>query len=230
MTRRIFYLDQFGLSLSALRALGKTQVTISVQQRGPDIGVLRPHAPARRARMMREHLHLGLSRIRDAWRGGEVTLRGDVRLPWTIDGRTTARNAWAIAGLEGVDFIFLHAVDGFRRKRQKPKLGLYTVWGLVAVEVEGQTSGYQEVEDRLVLVRASSEEDACARLEQNWEAYAAPGMNRDGEFFRWKLEKIVDVYELMDHEINLNGTEVYSRLRRRRVRPGDAWSPQRSDD
>lgn len=52
MSRRIYRLDQFGLSLSAFRALGGTPVTISVQQRGPDVSTLRPYPPARRVRKM----------------------------------------------------------------------------------------------------------------------------------------------------------------------------------
>jgi len=82
-----------------------------------------------------------------------------------------------------------------------------------------------DVEDRLVLVRAKSEREAEARLSRKWRAYSKPYLNPYGELVRWKLTEIRDVYELFDDEIDPSGTEVYSRIRTRRMRRGDRWMP-----
>ena len=50
---------------------------------------------------------------------------------------------------------------------------LYTVHGLVAVQVEDQTGGYQTTEERFVLIRARSEVDACNRLAKASKEYAS---------------------------------------------------------
>jgi hypothetical protein len=87
----------------------------------------------------------------------------------------------------------------------------------VAVTIEGQVRGLQTVEDRFVLVRASSFEDAEARLASEWRAYATPYLNSDGNIVRWLLDEIIDVYDVPDDEIRPQGTEVYSKLSARRL-------------
>ncbi len=78
-----------------------------------------------------------------------------------------------------------------------------------------------------MLIRAKSEDDACKRLAKAWKEYADPGMNSKGQFFRWQLEEILDVYELFDADIDLEGgTEVYSRLGKRLARKHPAWHPR----
>jgi hypothetical protein len=87
----------------------------------------------------------------------------------------------------------------------------------VAVTIEGQVRGLQTIEDRFLLVRASSSEDAVARLASEWRAYSRPYLNRDGRIVRWLLDEIIDVYDVPDDEIRPEGTEVYSKLSARRL-------------
>jgi hypothetical protein len=81
-------------------------------------------------------------------------------------------------------------------------------------------------EDRFVLVRASSFEDAKKRLKQQWRKYANPNLNSDVKMVRWTLDKIIDVYDTGETEIHPDGTEVYSKLGRRRMRPQNVWRPK----
>jgi hypothetical protein len=95
----------------------------------------------------------------------------------------------------------------------------------VALQVEGQTSGLQEVEDRFVLVKARSFKDAEERLRPEWERYAQPYINLEGELVRWQLEEVVDVYDVMEDTIDSEGTEVYSSFSFRRMKPEYEWHP-----
>jgi hypothetical protein len=95
--------------------------------------------------------------------------------------------------------------------------------GRVAIQIENHQRGLQSMEDRIVVVKPKSEADAMRRLKKEWQAYAAPFFNYRGEYARWKLEAIEDVYEILDDEINPSGTEVFSRLYRRRRRPETMW-------
>jgi len=81
----------------------------------------------------------------------------------------------------------------------------------------------QTTEDRFILVRASSAEDAKKRLKRQWRDYANPYLNSKGQMVSWSLEKVTDVYDIGETEINPTGTEVYSKLGKRRMRPEYVW-------
>ena len=98
----------------------------------------------------------------------------------------------------------------------------------MALQIEGQTKGLQDVEDRIVVVRAYSEDDAVRRLEREWELYAAPYVNTEGLLVRFQMEEILDV-GLLDREIDPAGDEVYSTFSRRRMKPEYEWHPRRSE-
>jgi hypothetical protein len=172
-------------------------------------------------------LREGLRSIRASWTGASLSVRGRARQPWTLEGTTSARNAALIARSAHVEFVFVEEITGRKRVVKQKAPALFTVHGLVAVQVEDQTDGYQTTEERFVLIRAKSEDDACKRLAKAWKDYADPGMNSMGQFFRWQLEEILDVYELFDADIDLDGgTEVYSRLGKRLARKHPAWHPR----
>jgi hypothetical protein len=103
------------------------------------------------------------------------------------------------------------------------------VWGVVAVQVEGQRSGNVTVEDRLVLVKAFDAQDAVNCLRPEWERYAEPYLNPKGQLVRWKLVGIQDVYEVYDESFSPKGAEVYSRLRTVRMKPEYEWKALRSE-
>jgi glycerol-3-phosphate O-acyltransferase len=84
----------------------------------------------------------------------------------------------------------------------------------------------QHTEDRFVLVHASSWQDAKRRLRQQWRDYATPYLNSEGQMVSWWLERVVDVYETGETQIDPAGTEVYSRLGSRRMRPEFVWHPE----
>jgi hypothetical protein len=83
----------------------------------------------------------------------------------------------------------------------------------------------QGVEDRFVLVRAASFDDAERRLRKEWREYAEPYLNTDGHLVRWQLEAVTDVYSTLEDELDPAGTEVYSKRTRRRVGPKAVWRP-----
>jgi hypothetical protein len=87
----------------------------------------------------------------------------------------------------------------------------------VAIVIESQTQGMQSTEDRFVLVRASSFDDAIKRVAPQWREYATPYLNPSGNVVRWQLDEIVDVYRTDHEDIDPKGTEVYSRLGQRRL-------------
>ena len=84
----------------------------------------------------------------------------------------------------------------------------------------------QNTEDRFVLVRAYSFQDAKRRLRQHWREYAAPYLNSEGQMVSWSFDKVTDVYQTGETKIDPAGTEVYSKLGKRRMRPEYVWHPK----
>jgi hypothetical protein len=83
----------------------------------------------------------------------------------------------------------------------------------------------QTVEERFVLVRAADSDSAVRLLRPHWRQYAEPYLNPYGQFVRWHLEEILEVYPTWENVLDPNGTEVYSRLSSRRLTPARMWRP-----
>jgi hypothetical protein len=142
-------------------------------------------------------------------------------LPTSLTVHAPARDIPALARSSGVRSVHVAALAGYRRKRGSPRaLQWFCVRGLVAIRIERVTSGMQTTEDRFVLVRAHSPDDAIARLKSHWRDYAVPYLNAKGRLVSWSLERVVDVYSLQENSIDPAGTEVYSSLGRRRIPVG----------
>jgi hypothetical protein len=92
-----------------------------------------------------------------------------------------------------------------------------------AIQMEGQTTGLQDYEDRIVMVKARSSEDAENKLQPEFKQYGTPYLNPHGFMARWAFERVLDVYEIWDEEIDPRGVEVFSVLAQRRMKPEHAW-------
>jgi hypothetical protein len=76
------------------------------------------------------------------------------------------------------------------------------------------------------LVRAASFEDAKKRLRKQWREYAKPYLNSEGQMVSWHLDRVLDVYQTCEADIDPAGTEVYSKLGHRRMRSKYVWRPK----
>lgn len=151
-------------------------------------------------------------------RGGRFNrVRGEVRVA----------DIPAIAQLGFVDSIQIENTNGERIKRKvtnKRKEHYYCVKMTVAIQIEGRAKGMQGFEERYILFKASSEDEAVAKAEEAALSYEKAYLNSAGELVRWKVESFGDVYEVVpDNQWNLNGAEVFSIMRNRKLTPERAW-------
>jgi hypothetical protein len=119
--------------------------------------------------------------------------------------------------------LTITSIEGRSARRSQPKLAWHCVWGVVAIQVEGQRGGRIDLEDRFLLVKAYDAEDATNRLGREWERYATPYLNPYGYLVRWQLVSIEDVYALNDDQLSDHGTEVFSRIRSAKMKPEYRW-------
>ncbi len=226
MTATLSGLDSYRLTLTDLRRLGDRPVEVSFTLLPPDYAPLFPLAPAERNAWLRDHLGGQLERVRARWPGGEIVPRLADHLPWTADSVLAARDVPRVLRLPELLFVSVTKIAGLRRKPERRQLAFFAVRARIVIEAEGQTKGSQEVEDRIVLVSAFSFADAERRVIPQLAAEAEPYLNADGEMVRWRLEEIVDVYQLFADAIDPRGTEVYSRIGQRRMKPELEWHPR----
>jgi hypothetical protein len=229
-------LDELGPHVSSLRRLGSRKAFAAVHLKSYNVT-----AQVRRLKPSGRHPYL--ARRVDAWisalqrRFPHLSFQADgkgsaARRPWfelpqSLKVRAAARDLPALARSPGVRSVHVRSLAGHhRRRRPRQTLDWFCVRGLGVIRIEGATSGMQRTEDRFVLVRANDPKDAEGRLVDYWRGYAEPYLNSAGELVSWKLEKVVDVYSLGEDSIEPAGTEVYSRLRRRRFRAEDSRSPR----
>ena len=219
----IIGLEDFGLTGATLTRLRSRVVRVSLQLRGQTLTTLRRLPPKKRDVTLRPALAGQLERVRRAFPEIEFVSRGKRKPSWTIDASVPAHLVVAIARRPEIKEVKLETIDGRRKRVRRSGPAWFCVWGVVALQIEGKAKGAVSLEDRLVPVRATSPDDATRRLERMWSKYAEPYMNPDSYLVRWQFISVQDVYELSDNEIDPRGTEVYSRLRRVRMRPDYRW-------
>ena len=220
-------LEDFSLTVSKLRQLGKLQIDVRVAlaPKMYDPRLVKLPRPIRLT-LYRTLKKRSVAHVLRIW-PEPVILEGEKDCPIFFRSKVAAKLISVLAKDREIDSIELVRIPGHRRRRIKEPSALtwYAVRAFVAIEVEGQKSGMQTTEDRIVLVRAHSESDARLRLKKEWKQYETPSLNEDGYLVRWKMQKVVHTYELIDGEINPNGTEVYSHLGIRRMKLKYQWNP-----
>lgn len=225
-------LDRFRLTASALPALGKRLIEVTVWLKPCrhlyGYSRLSNYPPAYRRLKVDEWYQTKYQKVVKSFPADSVSRLSSFRRPTHFRARLNARDVTRIARIPEVESIDIDSIRGRRRgepKKLKPELGLYAVKARFGIQVEGQKRGMQTYEDRIVAVRAWNGEDAEKRLRKEFEAYGSPYMNSHGYMVRWQFEKVLDVYHMSEAEFDPKGTEVFSELRDRRMRSEHQWQP-----
>lgn len=234
---RVTGLDRFGLNAASFRRLGNPEVRAWVSLRTYDVTpAVKRLPPSKRLAYMAARVDRWMENFYRLYpmlsfqaKYGKFSDRGVRRwsqLPSSLTVKGPARRVSALADATGVSLVYVERIAGLRRHRSpKSALKWYCVRAFVVICVERAESGLQNTEDRFLLIRASSFEDAKQRLKKRWREYATRYLNSNGQMVSWQLDRISDVYDTCETEIDPNGTEVYSKLGHRRMRSEYIWRP-----
>ncbi len=229
MTSSFLGLKKFNLTPSAFFRLKNRRVTIRVYLKNRDINAkIVSLEPKKRRPYQVKRWQRWSAQLQKTFPLSNFTPDSTGDLPSSLATTLSIPDIKRLVELPCVHSILIERISGYpRRKELQHSLSWYCVRALVAIQIEGQTRGNQSVEDRFVIVRAFSFKDAERRLQREWCDYATPYLNSDSRLVRWQLDKVVDVYEIYGDEIDPNGTEIYSQLISRRMKPAYQWQPRR---
>ena len=221
-------LDDYKITIDELKALNPKKITYRFFFKSIKIKPLIPLQPHERSAAIAEYLRQSVISTKKRF-NFDIFKPDGRKKPWAVDAVSDTKTILALTKSRNIESVFIKKISGLRKFR-KPgsKPSLYSVHAKVVIQVEGQTSGLQTVEDRIVTVMAKSFDDAEKKLTKEWKEYAEPYLNTRGELVRWQLEEVVDVYDVSEDEINPGGTEVYSSFSKRRMKPEYEWYPNRT--
>lgn len=243
----IFGLDRFGHSLSTIGRLGDRLVTVTAHI--PPAPYVYP-GPSTFRRLLQKTPAQRLA-LDSAWRLAKIAkLTRELPAALALDAHRVgaflaglrftmyARDVRLVVRLRHAERVEVTNIAGIRpRARGKPGSGsgLFAVKGRLAVQWEGQTTGLQSYEDRVVVVAAPSVKVAAARVAQLLRSEESPVLMSTGHFMRRHFDGIVEVLDLygLDADVHRRqhfhskGTEVWYELRRRRIPKGQVWRPAR---
>ncbi len=225
----IYWLKEFGLSIGQLTSLGSVKIKLHVCLRHINEKSLFNLKPSQRIEKTKRHYEFLLSRVKRNWSGGPIQITWTRREPRGFSTSVEARRVSRLLQMPEIASIWLDEIPGRKRKDLKPKERWFAVQARFAIQVEGQTIGLQTYEDRIMMVKAFSFEDAEKRLQPEFKKYGTPYLNPRGFMARWKFERVLNAYEIYDEKIDPQGVEVFSVLAQRRLKPEFAWRLRRTE-
>jgi hypothetical protein len=222
--KNIFGIDNWKIEKSGLD--NQRTIDVSIYLSYPSVNSLISLEPPLRTKVINKTQQNKLIKILDELKIDSYKLIGTKKRPSGISSKILYRDLKKISKVPEIEQIFIERVSGAKRINQKKPLKFFCVKMTIAIQIEGQLRGLQDYEEKFVLIKAKSSEEAIKRVERE-EANAEPYFNPNAELVRWKLETIDDCYEtFIDNIDEFNkpeGVEVYSILKKRRLSKKRYW-------
>lgn len=121
-----------------------------------------------------------------------------------------------------VERIFIHKIEGLETEALTSESSFFGVKARCVIQVEGQKRGQQNVEERILLIKAKSFKEAEKRVKRAFKKYEKPYLNTEGKQIVWKFDKVMDIFDtgVVDIEEfdSKEGVEVFSRIKNRKLK------------
>lgn len=218
-------LDDWGLTendLAGLNNLADVRINLTY----PGYEALLAYAPAERLKRIRAELRQEYAALKPWLKGLPWKRFGTHMRPGGVQVQLPLRYLPALLALSEVGRVFVKSIENRERLEEPDEPTFWAVEARFAVQIEGETTGRQMFEDRMMVVKALDEEDAKRKLLLEFEAYATPCLGGGGRLVRFQFEKFLRADWLNFASLDVaaeEGFEVFSTLKYRQLRSGMEW-------
>jgi Domain of unknown function (DUF4288) len=155
-------------------------------------------------------------------------LIGTKKRPRGIDTTVLFKDIKRISKNIFIENIFINSVTGGKKIKNIKQTTLFCIKMTVAIQIENIKNGLQTYEERYVLIKAKSSNEAYKKIKTQKKKYEEPYLNSQGRLVRWEIESLDDCYEtdFADCEDlnNPKGFEVFSILKKRKLTKDRCWN------
>lgn len=204
-------------------------VDVSIHFNYPPIEEVKDLEPAQRVKRVTDIVRQSIETVVAQFQPATFSPSPSNRRPRGMKCSLPVSMLTALSDMEQVMSATITSVAGGKKavRRKKKVQQFFCVRMTAAIQIEGVSDGLQGYEERFVLIKASSSEDAYNRVEASSSAYAKPYLNSDGFLVRWKVESWDDCYETgittLAEFNDPEGVEVFPVIKRRRMTPERVW-------
>lgn len=208
--------------------MAKQAVSASIRFKYIDLKKVITLVPKERIASIDRYYRDGFSRLLEAGLFSSYTLVGSKRRPTGVEVVMSAGKLEKIARFRFVESVFIHPPKGEEKVRKEDINQFFCIKMTVAIQVEGMRDGFQSYDERFVLIKAKSFDDAYKKIERQLKKHEAkPYLNTYGNLVRWKVERLDDCYKtdiLTVSDLDKpEGVEVYSVLKKRKLTKERYW-------
>lgn len=194
----------------------------------PDLATLKDLLPTERKKRIDLELSERFRELTHRISEKEYSLLGTKKRPRGIKTTLTLDALKDISTFDCIWHIFINKISSAKKKRVRASKSFYCIKMTVAIEIEGLEKGMQTFEERFVIVKAKSQDDAYLKMEKQKKSYGKPYLNSDCRQVRWRVESFDDCYETgvikLSEFNNPEGVEVFSKLKSRKLTPERIWN------
>lgn len=157
----------------------------------------------------------------------EYKLIGSKKRPRGIETSIHISKIEQLAQYAFIGNLFIDSIKGGKKIEPKTPARFFCIKMTVAIQIEGFKNGRQSYEERFVLIKARTHDEAYKKIEKQDKDYVKPYLNSDGRLVRWHIESLDDCYttDIVTWE-DLNdpqGAEVFSILKSRNITKERYW-------
>lgn len=202
------------------------KVILDVYTVNPDMNIYLHLPPEERVKRRDEERRNSYRELKKYFGSQIIKKKGSHKSPRGAVVETTFKALKEIEKLLFIGNAFIENIEGAVKKERTPKSKFWCVRAIVGIQIEGILSGTQYYEEHFCLIKALQNE-LDKKVQEFYDDYEQVYFNSDGRRVRWKLDKIVDIYETditKSNEFDSDeGVEVYSSLKVRKLKPEYTW-------
>jgi len=193
-------------------------------------------SPAKRNEIMSKWYRKACASLKEDVKLRKINIvNGTIKEPRMVRMHIPLKEIFLLTDKSYIKNITIIDIEGVKRKtvRQKAPIMVFVVKARFGILIEGQTKGYQQYEDRMVLIKARHEEEAENKAYALLSVSEKPYLNSDKRYVWYKFETILDVcpcYTISPKAKVDEGLEIYSERRFRKISPQTTWLLEYTDD